>query len=622
MCWRIIVVHLVVILPFTAASQDDDRHRDRPVIVGQDEIITNEDEPVTIRLSDLEVETDSWWYPWGFSLELHKGEHYEVNDNTVFPRRDFHGILTVPVTVRDGDRKSAKYGLRVEVRPVNDPPLITSQTDLGTPEEESITISINHLNIHDPDSHEFTMEVADGSHFSRAGNSITPGKDFNGTLRVPVRVADAEAYSDWYELKINVTPVNDPPVITGQNSMQADQHETFAIPLESLEVKDPDDDYPRDFSLKILPSENNTYTASANHVTPSSDFAGALVVRIRVNDGQTDSETFGFKVTIIRVNDAPDITSQREVTIPEDGTYTIALSDITVSDSDNAYPDGFMIKVLKGADYSAEGNRVTPVPDFAGPLSVNIVANDGYEDGSVYPFRIDVQPVNDPPIITNFEEEPLDFDAGVTLPVTEVIEVDDVDDDSLSQAVIYFHPPRYRPGVDQLLSDRSTEVLDVAFDVARGTMTLTGDAPISEYVAQIRSVRYNRVAAYQGPDESKIIFIQVSDGEATSKRVERIVNGDDIIVDLDIPTAFTPNGDMANDTWIIRPLKNSDKLGDAVIRVYNTGGYLLFETTGFEQAWDGSLDGEALPSGTYYYTIEFNPAVSRTRYRGIVAILR
>lgn len=622
MQWRICFIGLLAALPWTSTAQDDGRHRDRPRIVGQDDIATEEDQRVTIRLSDLHVETDSWLYPLGFSLELFKGDNYALDGNTVIPAKDFYGTLTVPAVVREGNRKSEKYPLKIDVTPVNDAPAIHSQQKIHTPEEQTVTISINQLHIVDPDDNDFTLQLDRGEHYVSSGNSVTPEKDFNGTLRVSARVSDGESWSDWSNILVDVTPVNDAPQITGQEQMKTDQHKPFAIPKQRVHVVDPDNDYPKDFTLHVLPSGDNTYSVSGNTVVPAPSFTGELTVRIKVNDGQADSPPFNFVVTVIRVNDAPFVSAQRHVVINEDEQYTIEFSDLTVSDSDNDYPGDFTLAIHKGKDYTADERVIVPRADFCGTLKVNVTVHDGYAYSNIFPFEIEVTPVNDAPKITRFENESLEFDPEVALAITDVIQIEDVDNDSLSHAEVAFHAPRYRPGIDELITDRMSELLTTHFDVTTGVLTISGLAPIDEYVQQIRSVRYKRAAAYTGPTESKIIFITVSDGEAVSDGVERIIAGDDVIVDLDIPTAFTPNGDLTNDTWRIRPLKNSDKLGDAIIRIYSPNGYLLFESQGFEQEWDGKINGEVLPAGSYYYTIEFNPAVSRTRFRGTIAILR
>jgi gliding motility-associated-like protein len=91
-------------------------------------------------------------------------------------------------------------------------------------------------------------------------------------------------------------------------------------------------------------------------------------------------------------------------------------------------------------------------------------------------------------------------------------------------------------------------------------------------------------------------------------------------VALDIPNAFTPNGDSANDTWRIRS-SNINQLDKAIIRVYNKRGLLLYEAVGFESEWDGIANGQRLPVDTYFYTIDLNLTYMKQTYKGFVTIL-
>ena len=80
-----------------------------------------------------------------------------------------------------------------------------------------------------------------------------------------------------------------------------------------------------------------------------------------------------------------------------------------------------------------------------------------------------------------------------------------------------------------------------------------------------------------------------------------------------IPTAFTPNGDGANDTWIIDQLSE-----DASVRIYDRHGTILFRSDeGYTRPWDGSYRGSGLPAGPYLYLIQNGPHT----YRGSVTIL-
>lgn len=71
---------------------------------------------------------------------------------------------------------------------------------------------------------------------------------------------------------------------------------------------------------------------------------------------------------------------------------------------------------------------------------------------------------------------------------------------------------------------------------------------------------------------------------------------------IDIPSAFTPNGDNLND--YLYPL-NAYKADNLIFRVYNLYGQKVFETTDASIKWDGTMNGKMQGSGTYVWTLEY-----------------
>jgi gliding motility-associated-like protein len=84
-----------------------------------------------------------------------------------------------------------------------------------------------------------------------------------------------------------------------------------------------------------------------------------------------------------------------------------------------------------------------------------------------------------------------------------------------------------------------------------------------------------------------------------------------------IPNAFTPNGDGINDTWVIKYL---DAYPDCTVDIYNRNGQRVFYSVGYGRPWDGRINGNPLPIGTYYYII--NPHNGRKTEAGSVTIIR
>jgi gliding motility-associated-like protein len=74
-----------------------------------------------------------------------------------------------------------------------------------------------------------------------------------------------------------------------------------------------------------------------------------------------------------------------------------------------------------------------------------------------------------------------------------------------------------------------------------------------------------------------------------------------------IPKGFSPNGDGNNDTWDLSAFDIRK------VEVYNRYGLKVYSKTSYTDEWGGKADnGNDLPTGTYYFMIEFNDRPSET----------
>lgn len=69
-----------------------------------------------------------------------------------------------------------------------------------------------------------------------------------------------------------------------------------------------------------------------------------------------------------------------------------------------------------------------------------------------------------------------------------------------------------------------------------------------------------------------------------------------------VPTAFTPNKDGLND--YLYPL-NAYKASNLRFRVFNRWGQQVYQTTDWTKKWDGTINGNQQPVGTYVWMLEF-----------------
>jgi gliding motility-associated-like protein len=90
-----------------------------------------------------------------------------------------------------------------------------------------------------------------------------------------------------------------------------------------------------------------------------------------------------------------------------------------------------------------------------------------------------------------------------------------------------------------------------------------------------------------------------------------------VIEKMLVPTIFTPNGDSQNDTWEIFGISAYPEIE---VSIFNRWGDTIFKSTGKYQPFDGTFNGQPVPSGDYPFVI-YIPS-KKYRYEGIVGIQR
>ncbi len=94
----------------------------------------------------------------------------------------------------------------------------------------------------------------------------------------------------------------------------------------------------------------------------------------------------------------------------------------------------------------------------------------------------------------------------------------------------------------------------------------------------------------------------------------------EILSNVFIPTAFSPNGDGNNDMVYVHGL---DPLQSFEFIVYNRWGQVVFNTTSMSNGWDGTTDGKQNPSDVYAYMIKVtNPDGTTESRSGNITLMR
>ena len=131
--------------------------------------------------------------------------------------------------------------------------------------------------------------------------------------------------------------------------------------------------------------------------------------------------------------------------------------------------------------------------------------------------------------------------------------------------------------------------------------------PISKAIATISS-KYELIIDYKGILFTGIdrLTIEICDlaGSCTQRQLEV-----EVASDVNIYTGMSPNDDKLNQLWIIQHIDVLPATQKNHVTLFNRWGDIVFETDNYDnktRVFTGlNQNGNELPSGTYFYKIEF-----------------
>lgn len=169
--------------------------------------------------------------------------------------------------------------------------------------------------------------------------------------------------------------------------------------------------------------------------------------------------------------------------------------------------------------------------------------------------------------------------------------------------------PEYlcRPADSALFKDMSTgEISKWNWDFGNGLKSSLKDPSLENYFIESSAASY-------------IVHLIVADSLGCADTTSHILYVESNCY-IAVPNAFTPNGDGVND--YLYPL-NAYKATNLAFRVYNRYGLLVFETTDWTKKWDGTRNGERLPSDVYVWELNYKDQFGkRISLKGSTLLIR
>ena len=312
---------------------------------------------------------------------------------------------------------------------------ITVTNTNRAPRADSKTVTTNEdtaasivLTGSDPDGDTITtMVVTQPQRGTLAGTApnltYTPNRDVNGTDSFSFKTNDGKLDSPLAVVTINITPVNDAPVLNVPGAQTVNEGVKLSFNLTATDV---DTGQTLAFSSSNLPA-NATLTPDGMFMwTPGNKQAGSYTVNFTVTDNGTPplSNTKSVAITVVNL---PPVAASQNVTLDEDTPKAILLG---VTDADG---DALTYTIVNAPQHGALSGTApnliyTPALNYNGPDSFSFKANDGSVDSNTATVSIAINPVNDRPVLNvpptqavnenvalSFTVSATDVDAGQTL---------------------------------------------------------------------------------------------------------------------------------------------------------------------------------------------------------------
>jgi gliding motility-associated-like protein len=327
----------------------------------------------------------------------------------------------------------------------------------------------------------------------------------------------------------------------------------------------------------------------------------------QVETDEDNAYVFNLAVFKANVTDEPgaNITFIKVVTLPQHGALLRGNAQVVSGDN---------IAVTNGV---LESLRYVPNSNYVGTDNFNWNLSDGnFTSASNGTVSLRIKPVNDPPVLTNIEPDAILYSPGdPELQLTKSIIVNDIDDSYVQSATVSISS-NYTNGDLLSVAGISTKIT-ASFDAQKGELNLTGYDIRGNYETALRKVMFTSSVNASATISDKNIRFVVRDSVATSNAATRVVSITEVLPELDIVNAFTPNGDGVNDKWDVLNLQSYSEID---IRVFDSHGNLVFKCIENVCEWDGTFKERALPAGPYLYSINLNNG--KRKYTGMVMILK
>jgi len=494
------------------------------------------------------------------------------------------------VRVTDAAGLTFEKVFTITVTDVNDAPTNISLSANTVAENAASGTSVGTLAGTDADAGDtFTYSLVSGTgdtdnaSFTIDGATLKTAGVFDfetkSSYSVRVRVTDAAGLTFEKEFTITVTDVNEAPTalaLTGTSVLENAASGTSVGTLAGTDA-DAGDTFTYTLVSGTGSTDNASFTIAGNTIRTSAVFnfeaKNSYAVRVRVTDAGGLTFERAFTITVTDVNEAPTLTA-----ITDRRVYNVSTSQIVNLAGITAGPE-----TAQTTTTSVSTSNPTVF------TAINVV-------GTQIQFTLA---------------------AGIATPQDVVVTVRVKDNGGVANGGVDSVVRTFRLGIDPMpVATASPNLITLG---ATSQLSATG----------ANAVNYTWVAVggtgivgsgsniNVRPAGTTTYAVVVTNSFGYQATIPVLLT---VIVDYKLVpnNLVTPNGDGVNDRWVI---PNIDMYPDNEVMVYDKAGRAVFAKRGYNNEWDGTVNGTKLKEDAYFYVIKFNKD-GALPIRGYVSIVR
>jgi len=447
-------------------------------------------------------------------------------------------------------------------------------------ENNATNATVGTLSSTDPDTgdtHTYTLVSGTGSTdnaaFNISGNSLraSAALDFEtkSSYSIRIRTTDAGGLSFDKEFTVTITNVNEAPTNIALSASSIAENNATNATVGTLSSTDVDASDTHTYTLVsgTGSTDNAAFNISGNSlkVNNALDFEAKSSYSIRIRTTDADGLTFEkvFTISVTNQNEAPTNITSSQTAIYEGNASSATVGNLTSTDPDAGDTHTYTLVSGAGstdnASFSIAGNQLKAAVVFE------------FKTKNSYSIRI-----------RTTDAGGLSFEKTFTITVLE---------------------SPFATGTGNLPGSQQITAASNDVTISKGyssNLDVSGKDLVSYSWSPAIGLSATNIAnPIASPSETTRYAVTVTNNLGLSTVVYVTVN---VIEDYNItPTnVITPNGDGVNDTWVIG---NLNTYPDNTVQLFDKAGRMLYQVKGYQNDWDGMLNGNLLHEGAYYYVI-------------------